>query len=914
MGMQRGKESEVIWQTFGQSQRGASHDRSGMPNQDSIEYRVIPECQAAILAIADGHGSKEYFRSDAGSEYAVQIAVTEMSNFVRAYAARDVSEIGPLLKDLPQRIVAEWRKRVDEHLAETPFFTKEEWKHFKNGQSLPDVNKRPRVPYGATLLAVMITEAFIYCFQLGDGDIVFIKDTGEPIKPLADDKRLLANETTSLCTETAVQDVRSKFIRRESTLPALITISTDGYANSFTTQDGFLKVGTDILAMLRKDGPGMIKDNLPTWLESASNMGSGDDITFGVICHLPALKPPFPTPKSPIPAPKPSFSHSEDNLRRPPTDLPGGVADVEIDPTELAAPYNRNVPPPELPAAKPETEQAPNVYTPPPELSAAKPETKQAPPKGAEKAHKGKGVLSGDLIVSQNGRDGGYRTITEALKAISPGVPTTIRVRAGTYRERLIIERDVSLIAEDDRVVLESPVPTLSIHAQQVNIIGFRINGLIHDKEEKNNVAINVDGPDIRITNCRIMSRSQIGILVGGEHTKLTLQKCLIHKIEGTGIYFWKESQGVLNDCIIREVKKQGLCLMSRASVRIEENCKIEYNGGTGIYADNGTINIEKSFVTDNGEGGLYIRQTEVTIVDCTICENTERGIAAEDASSITMKKSFVTKNGKEGLFVKRTDTKIINCAIRRNAQGGIAAEEGSSVNIQGGAIDAQGKSDALTLKGGSRADIHLCAISAENGTGVIVEGVSFIDLKGGSIETHGENAALLLEDESAGHVTNCRIKGEHGRGVTIADKSQMHIRGGTIEVTETRTALVFEKDSQGNTVESCEIKSHKGCAITIADQCSVTIQDSHIMTRSQKRAILIRDSQVTIKESTIWILDKTVEVWGNAIALFENCTVNGNNEWAKWNMGYRITGSDGTFLSPRSPGGIHPTKFNRTH
>jgi hypothetical protein len=62
-----------------------------------------------------------------------------------------------------------------------------------------------------------------------------------------------------------------------------VLLCTDGYSNSFRTDSGFLKVGTDLLEMMEKDGPESVESNLEEWLEEASRLGSGDDVTLGVL-------------------------------------------------------------------------------------------------------------------------------------------------------------------------------------------------------------------------------------------------------------------------------------------------------------------------------------------------------------------------------------------------------------------------------------------------------------------------------------------------------------------------------------------------------------------------------------------------------------------------------------------------------
>src|SRR5881397_846411 len=66
---------EIQWRVAGASRRGSSHVRSGLPNQDAIEYWASADGNTAVMAVADGHGSGLCFRSEVGSRVAVTTAV-----------------------------------------------------------------------------------------------------------------------------------------------------------------------------------------------------------------------------------------------------------------------------------------------------------------------------------------------------------------------------------------------------------------------------------------------------------------------------------------------------------------------------------------------------------------------------------------------------------------------------------------------------------------------------------------------------------------------------------------------------------------------------------------------------------------------------------------------------------------------
>jgi hypothetical protein len=153
------------------------------------------------------------------------------------------------------------------------------------------VEEHPSLAYGATLLVTLVTDAFIAFFQLGDGDILVVSDSGEVTRPIAHDERLFANETTSLSGASAWTEFQTSFQPLAGSPPAMILMSTDGYSNSFRDEDSFLKVGADILDVMRSDGVQKVRGSLREWLAEASKSGSGDDISLGIVYREDAFAP-----------------------------------------------------------------------------------------------------------------------------------------------------------------------------------------------------------------------------------------------------------------------------------------------------------------------------------------------------------------------------------------------------------------------------------------------------------------------------------------------------------------------------------------------------------------------------------------------------------------------------------------------
>ncbi|WOB70374.1 PP2C family serine/threonine-protein phosphatase [Microcystis aeruginosa] len=298
---------QLKWRCLGESVRGASHVRSGLPNQDAIRW--FPESGIGlplILAVSDGHGSAKSFRSDRGSRFAVETAIKVIQEFFLSSQSSDINFSA--LKDaaqrlLPPRLVNEWRKAVnkdlglsendEEKLTNKPNFTDEEKKILvdKDGEAAwQAVENNYFLAYGATVLAVLVTEFFIVYIQLGDGDILEVDSKGNTTRPLERDPNLIANETTSLCMNKAWNEfqVHIKLYPQGTPkeIPALILVSTDGYSNSFSTDEGFFKIGQDYRQMFKSNLTEEVRQKLEGFLQETSEKGSGDDITLGMIKRL----------------------------------------------------------------------------------------------------------------------------------------------------------------------------------------------------------------------------------------------------------------------------------------------------------------------------------------------------------------------------------------------------------------------------------------------------------------------------------------------------------------------------------------------------------------------------------------------------------------------------------------------------
>ena len=309
---------EPTWQLIGQSVRGSSHVRTDKPNQDAIAWLPCTDETSAerldatsdvveglpiIVAIADGHGSDRYVHSDRGSLFAVDVTVSLLSEFIATYQEASLREMRRAAQEgLPTQILKRWKERVEKDIAENTSAesvqneaSAESAVEEGNSALRQNTNAVNLTAYGATLLACAVTSTYILYLQLGDGDILAVSSDGSVDRPIGKDELLIANETYSLCQPDAKNYFRFAFDDLSSDeRPALIMLSTDGYANSFETERDFCSAAKDYLKMARERGLDIVRERLKGWLDETSAHGSGDDITLAIVKHFskddPAIK------------------------------------------------------------------------------------------------------------------------------------------------------------------------------------------------------------------------------------------------------------------------------------------------------------------------------------------------------------------------------------------------------------------------------------------------------------------------------------------------------------------------------------------------------------------------------------------------------------------------------------------------
>ncbi len=266
-----------MFKGFSRSVRGASHETSGLPCQDSSAHKVTD--RYAVAVVADGHGSKKHFRSNMGSKFAVEATLDTIDNFYTD--ADDFEEKFPkshkfIIKNIEKQIIANWNSKVFAHLKNNPV-TAEEKSKFTD-EEFEDIN--PESYYGTTLIAVIAGRGFSFGLQIGDGSLVAVFEDGIAVNPMEYDESAPANITSSLCNASAAMMFNSFYTDKKQMLSAFA--STDGLYTSFGSEYDFIDYHTIITSQLASSEDGF-EETIYKNIVKRSHFGTQDDISLAGI-------------------------------------------------------------------------------------------------------------------------------------------------------------------------------------------------------------------------------------------------------------------------------------------------------------------------------------------------------------------------------------------------------------------------------------------------------------------------------------------------------------------------------------------------------------------------------------------------------------------------------------------------------
>jgi len=259
---------------------GTSHIQSGLACEDYSA--VYSDEQVSIIAISDGHGDKNCFRSSRGARYACETAVSLCRQFQSITSHIDdiaQCDFEGLVVSLESDIADAWKKKVLSDASAHPFSAEELSSASAQAQGIYRSGQRLEKAYGCTLILAMSADNYWLTIQIGDGKSIAAYRDGVFVEPVPADENCVGNRSTSLCNSNAKESFRHYYSKVK---PAAAFVSSDGVEESFD-QAGLYNFFYSIAYWLKEEGLDTAKAKLEALLPQISEGGSGDDVSAAIM-------------------------------------------------------------------------------------------------------------------------------------------------------------------------------------------------------------------------------------------------------------------------------------------------------------------------------------------------------------------------------------------------------------------------------------------------------------------------------------------------------------------------------------------------------------------------------------------------------------------------------------------------------
>lgn len=202
-----------------------------------------------------------------------------------------------------------------------------------------------------------------------------------------------------------------------------------------------------------------------------------------------------------------------------------------------------------------------------------------------------------------------FATISAALAAAPSGA--AVIVRAGTYYERLHIQRPVKISASTGAVLSwksgDSETAAVDVELSGADDGSVLLLGLKIQHSSPHYYGVHVRSPmhsKVKLLNCDIASSSGSG--VGIEGGNVTVFSCTVHDCKNHGVvYRGSDAIGRVERCIVENCKLDGLLLRDGASPTLANNL-LKGNGRYGAeFIDCRGVVLDDNEVVRNGKGAV---------------------------------------------------------------------------------------------------------------------------------------------------------------------------------------------------------------------------------------------------------------------------------------------------------------------
>ncbi|HCR49360.1 MAG TPA: hypothetical protein DIW24_07020 [Bacteroidetes bacterium] len=510
------------------------------------------------------------------------------------------------------------------------------------------------------------------------------------------------------------------------------------------------------------------------------------------------------------------------------------------------------------------------------------------------------------LIVSSSGQ-GDYRKIMEAVEASGEGMK--IYVEPGTYREVLVLDRDVEIIARKEKgdVMIENGNNhVITVKTATPILKGFKVRAT--GKEKSGQHALYVTGGTPILEDCVFTSTGGVPIQISGRDAKPHLKRISIPKSHTDGIAIDQQAGGLIEGAEIANTKGWGVVILGAKEPVIQQS-KIYNTEEGGAWIENGGGTLKEVEIYGMNKPGVQIsRNAEATLSMVDIHDGKQNGIFISENSQAKIEKSKIHKNAFAGIAIRDgsdpviTETKIFdgldngvwiynggkgrleNVEIYGNQKNGMLISSNAMPAIVKSKIYGS-KQAGILFDQRAKGTIDETEIYANEKTGIVIREGSDPLIRRSKVYD-GKEAGILIASKGKGTIEYSQVFRNAFQNIHIQDGGNPSIR--QTDIYDGQGGGVWVTDKGNGLVENCNIYNNARFGVGIEKQGDPTIRQSKIYGSHSHGVWISVGGRGTIQENQIYgNAEYGVYINPNTAPSLVSNTINSNGQGDVLDLGF---------------------------
>jgi AAA+ superfamily predicted ATPase/nitrous oxidase accessory protein NosD len=463
------------------------------------------------------------------------------------------------------------------------------------------------------------------------------------------------------------------------------------------------------------------------------------------------------------------------------------------------------------------------------------------------------------LRVSARGWNG-HRTISAAIRAAQDGAVITIA--AGEYPENVVIDRDVTLVADGSVEIAPPDGPAIDARGGQAVVSGVTVRG-----NHPERAAVIVSGGTLTLRDCEV-DGGRVSV-IGWAAAEISGGR--VHGCTGPAVAAGGNATLRLTDCALQDIDGSAVAASQSAGVELS-GIVVLRAGGAAVDATGGTVLLADCELAESGTGILAEDGAEVTARDCRLRDLATDAVHAGGRATVKMTGTTVNRCGGSGVTVgAAAAVTLVGCRIDTVGSSGVAVQGSAKLDLTGCSIEHPGANGAYAAESASLefsdTEIRNCAYTAVHIGGTVRAQIRDCTITG--TPEHG----IRITDHAVLQLTGGTVESVGMTGLQIEDQADATVHGLTVK--EANVGIRIQQTAHHPLLEACTVIRTTQAGMEAAAATSPTFRACVIGPTGTAGVFLDQDSRAAVEDCRIsGTTGSGIVVWDRAVPTIRSTTI----------------------------------------